>query len=95
MQQNIGRDISKFFYGGYSMEDNLGPKPGQGYRHSNYARIIVNNLAIATYEAELECPITKVKLEEKLKNAINKSTATLFFKADSVTNNFKSYYPGT
>jgi cytochrome b involved in lipid metabolism len=28
IQQNIGRDISKFFYGGYSMEDNLGPKPG-------------------------------------------------------------------
>ena len=66
MQQNIGRDISKFFYGGYSMEDNLGPKPGQGYRHSNYARLIVNSIAIATYEVELECPITKVKLEQKL-----------------------------
>jgi hypothetical protein len=43
----------------------------------------------------LECPATKVKLEEKLTNPINKSTATLFFKANSVTNNFKSYYPGT
>ncbi len=91
MQQNIGRDISKFFYGGYSLENNLGSKPGEGYRHSNYARYIVNSIAIATYEAE--SPVTKVKLEQKLSYPINKSTAILFFRAQQ--NHFKSYYPGT
>jgi cytochrome b involved in lipid metabolism len=27
INHNIGRDISKFFYGGYSLEGNLGRKP--------------------------------------------------------------------
>ena len=27
LTHNIGRDISKFFYGGYSLEDNLGSSP--------------------------------------------------------------------
>jgi cytochrome b involved in lipid metabolism len=49
LKQNIGRDVSKYFYGGYSLEGNLGAAPAQGYRHSNYARIIVNQLAIATF----------------------------------------------
>ena len=43
----LGTDIAKFFYGGYCLEDNLGPKPAFGWRHSNYARMIANDLAIA------------------------------------------------
>ena len=46
LKHNIGKDISKFFYGGYSMEGNLGKKPASGHAHSNYARKIVNDLAI-------------------------------------------------
>ena len=48
--QNIGRDISKFFYGGYSLENNFGPSPSKGHFHSNYARIIVNDLIVGVYE---------------------------------------------
>ena len=39
-----GRDISKFFYGGYSFEQNSG---SQNHTHSNYARRIVNDLIVA------------------------------------------------
>jgi cytochrome b involved in lipid metabolism len=39
LEQNIGRDITKFFYGAQKMENNNNfLKP---YRHSNIARIIV------------------------------------------------------
>ena len=50
LQINIGRDISKFFHGGYSLEGNLGDRPQYGYRHSNIARKIVNQLAVATFD---------------------------------------------
>ena len=46
IDQNIGRDISKFFYGGYTMANN---DTTHGYAHSNYARKVVNSLAIATF----------------------------------------------
>jgi len=39
IEHNVGRDISKFFYGGYSLENNVGLSP---HRHSNVARTIVN-----------------------------------------------------
>jgi hypothetical protein len=40
----LGRDVSKFFYGGYSLERNIGATndPPRGHYHSNYARKIVN-----------------------------------------------------
>lgn len=85
LQHNIGRDISKFFYGGYSFEDNLGANPAGGNRHSNYARIIVNDIAIATYEANIETPITKVKVVEKLNSEISKHVSTFFLKTKHVT----------
>ena len=40
LHHNIGRDVSKFFYGGYSMENfNGNPK---AHTHTNIARVIVN-----------------------------------------------------
>ena len=47
LEHNISRDISKFFYGGYSLDGNLGAMPARGYVHSTYARRIVNDLIIA------------------------------------------------
>ena len=49
---NVGRDISKFFFGGYSLENNTDGS-GKGHNHSSYARMIVNDLAIAIYEADI------------------------------------------
>jgi cytochrome b involved in lipid metabolism len=38
---NKGRDVSKYFYGGYSLEGGVRP-----YTHSNVARSIVNSLIV-------------------------------------------------
>ena len=51
LQHNVGRDISKFFYGGYQLDGN-GGKPGSNstaYAHSNFARKIANKYAIAAF----------------------------------------------
>lgn len=47
ISHNIGRDVSKFFYGGYSLEVGMLSKP---YTHSNDARKIVNTLIVAKLE---------------------------------------------
>ena len=47
----IGRDISKFFYGGYILEPSSGMS---GNMHSNLARIVVNSLVVARLEREAE-----------------------------------------
>ncbi len=41
LEHNIGRDISKFFYGSYMLENDLKP-----HVHSNIARNIVNELTV-------------------------------------------------
>ena len=41
IEHNVGKDISKFFYGGYVMEPSQNLKP---YTHSNIARKIANSL---------------------------------------------------
>ena len=53
LMQNVGRDISKFFYGGYSLEGNLMPNSSQGHNHSHIAKSIINSLIIAVYDKEI------------------------------------------
>jgi cytochrome b involved in lipid metabolism len=43
----IGTDISKFFYGGYSLES--ANKGGVSHAHSNYAKTIVSGLVLGKY----------------------------------------------
>lgn len=52
IDQNIGRDISKFFYGGYVLEPGSGMKP---HAHSNIARKIVNSLV--KYKLHVDAPV--------------------------------------
>lgn len=40
---HVGRDVSKFFYGGYVLENESGMKP---HTHTNVARAIVNSLIV-------------------------------------------------
>jgi hypothetical protein len=47
IEHNIGRDISKYFYGGYKMENNVWQNP---HNHSNIAKRIVNNLIVGRLE---------------------------------------------
>ena len=46
IEHNIGKDVSKYFYGGYSLEPS---KVVHGHAHSQNARRIVNDLAIGVY----------------------------------------------
>lgn len=52
IEHNVGTDISKFFFGGYSLEGNIG-QITPGHNHSVYARMIINDLAIAIFEQDL------------------------------------------
>lgn len=47
LEHNIGRDISKFFYGGYSLDGNLVKGGAETNVHSNVARQIVETLIVA------------------------------------------------
>lgn len=54
IRHNIGHDIGKYFYGGYSLEDNLTRLSPQGHVHSQTARTIVNDLIVAVYEDDIQ-----------------------------------------
>ena len=47
MEANIGRDVSKYFYGGYSLENVNPVKP---HKHSNAARRLIDKYAISYLE---------------------------------------------
>ena len=83
LKHNIGRDISKFFYGGYSMEGNLGGgAPKAGHVHSNYARMIVNDLIIGNYEKHItvQSTICRIKTEKIVR--LNDTTSIFFFESE-------------
>ena len=49
IEHNIGKDVSKFFYGGYSLENQ---NKVDEHKHSNDARKIVNQLTVGYLEEE-------------------------------------------
>lgn len=51
IDSNVGRDISKFFYGGYQME-NYNGSDGT-HAHSSTAVSLLNSLAIAVLERQV------------------------------------------
>lgn len=74
IEQNVGRDISKFFYGGYILEPQAGNKP---HTHSNIARKIVN--VLSKYTLHTESPVMAAKITSKA--PINNTTSTITFTA--------------
>lgn len=68
LEYNIGRDVSKFFYGGYSME-NFTWKPRIHY-HSNIARTIINQLVVAKIQT------VTPRFEAKILNKTYQNSAT-------------------
>ena len=42
IRKTVGTDIGKFFFGGYSIENNSQRKIAKGHTHSNYAALIAN-----------------------------------------------------
>lgn len=59
----VGTDISKFFYGGYSLEDNA--LSARGHNHSNQAKMIANDIAMAIYEKDIE--VCQVQVDQEIK----------------------------
>lgn len=97
IEHTVGTDIAKFFYGGYSLEDNMLPKPAFGFRHSNYARIIANDLAVARLDCvESGAVVSKCRLRWDKDNVVNKLTRSFFFETldKEPVHNYKNYYPG-
>jgi Cytochrome b5-like Heme/Steroid binding domain len=96
IKHNIGRDISKFFHGGYSLDGNLGSKPATGYKHSNYARMIVNSLIVAQFEKEKLVSTTNCVMDHRQSMLINSTTKVLFLQSDDSrpVPNFKRFFPG-
>jgi cytochrome b involved in lipid metabolism len=81
IRHNIGKDISKFFNGGYSLDGNLVVNL-RGHKHTNLARMIVNELVIARYgdQKPIDMICKKVEIGS---NRINSSTVYFRFKAKS------------
>jgi len=63
IKHNIGQDISKFFHGGYALEGNLGARPAPGWKHTNYARAIVNDLIIAQLDRKIAVQSTLCEVD--------------------------------
>ena len=78
IQINTGRDVSKFFYGGYCLEDN-DPRPAQGYTHSNYAKMIANELIIGVYQVETNPDYVMCRVNTDKTHMWNSTTGTVFF----------------
>ena len=74
IKENIGNDISKFFYGGYSLEPSSKLAP---HTHSNIGRKIINTLVIG--KLNYSAPFMRVKVKERI--PINSTTSTIVFQA--------------
>ena len=65
LKQSIGRDVSKFFHGGYSLENKI---KVHEHRHSNDARMIVNDLIIGKLERASAFRQMKIKQVDRISN---------------------------
>ena len=57
LEKNNGKDISKYFHGGYSFEPLQG---AANHKHSNYAREIVNSLIVARYVVKRDTAVMSI-----------------------------------
>ena len=80
IHHNVGSDISKFFFGGFCLEDNLTSKP-VGHVHSAYARMIVNDLAIAELDSDLPSTSEVTLLSKSESSLINPELMSVVLKA--------------
>ena len=95
IEKNRGKDISKFFHGGYNYEPMNG---GWNSKHSNYARSIVNTLIVARLSQKRSDAYVTVNNQTKAS-----SSGTIHnyeFKYDQaeaeeahLINNIKLFYP--
>lgn len=65
IEHNIGRDISKYFYGGYALENT---KKVDNHTHSSDARRIVNSLIVGKLEGNWQRKLMQVTSAEDKAN---------------------------
>lgn len=88
LQGNIGRDISKFFYGGYQYENLKGQK--DLHTHSKDALALCSQMVIGSIEKN-HGDEYQVKLHES--SSFNKShTKTFIFKGEQKRQGLQKYY---
>ena len=82
LAQNIGRDVSKFFYGGYSLENQ---KKVDNHVHSNDARKVVNTLIVGKLERDASHRVMATTAFKEWSNANHSGTTKTvkFINADS------------
>jgi cytochrome b involved in lipid metabolism len=68
IEHNIGRDISKFFYGGYKLDNKVDTK---GWAHTNFARKMVNSMIIAKLTKNGEKAAVKNQVSDASKAKLN------------------------
>ena len=78
---NIGRDISKFIYGGYILENRNGMRP---HTHSNIARRIINTLIIGRLEENAKLFTAKIQH----KTPVNSNVSTFIMQIEGPDPNF-------
>ena len=91
LSHNIGRDVSKFFYGGYSLENQQGYKV-ENHVHSNDARKVVNTLIIGKLERDASYRVMSTTPSQQWVDA-NKSGTTKTIKFVTETGDNQSYQP--
>lgn len=62
LTQNVGRDISKYFHGAFSLE-NMGKNKVHNWYHSTQARRIVNDIAIGRYIKRAEVRLCSLSVD--------------------------------
>jgi hypothetical protein len=85
IEHNIGKDISKYFYGGYSLENSWGNRRNT---HSSIARRIVNGLIVARLGKKVNTFSASI-IE---KTEVNKSTATYTFQIENAVDGVQDFY---
>lgn len=92
LNHTVGTDISKFFFGGYSLEGNIG-KQTRGHNHSSYARLIANDLAINSFEYDLPIVYNEACLVSPEKSTVHCPDVKIVYLQAADKTVFRSFYP--
>ena len=95
LDQTAGRDISKFFYGGYALDGNIGLKAGEknlAYAHSNIARKIAFSHIVGVIEKP-EVQENSFDIDHSQTMDLNSSSKSFVFKTkDNLKNSDLAEY---
>lgn len=97
LKYTVGRDVSKYFYGSYALDHNSGNPAASElsvpkWTHTNIARMIVNELAVARLVKD-PTPHFVANVDHSKSYAVTSNTKSFIFKSKAVVPGIKSYYP--